>query len=553
MNPAPPVASRHAPRGMVCAVDHLAASAGVSVLRKGGSAADAAVATSAVLAVTCQHACGMGGDLWAVVHPGPEQAPVALDASGHAGSGADPERLRLAGHAAIPAVGHPSAAPVPGCVDGWLALHQRFGRLALGDVLEPARAYAEDGFPASVSLVEAAAALLGPSSICGPDGAADYLAGGETLRAGQLVRRPGVARALAALACGDRGAFYQGEFGDGLLAVGGGEYTPEDLARYQADWVRPLELEAWGHRLWTTPPSSQGYLTLASSWIASELDLPLDPEDPTWAHLLVEASRQAGHDRPAVLHDGADGQSLLASERLGPRRDAITPTRSSGLGVPTGAGDTIAVCAVDSDRQGVALVQSNASGWGCGLVVPGIRIFLHNRGTGFSLEPGHPAEYGPGRRPPHTLSPTLVTDPGNGRLRAVLGTMGGDAQPQILLQLLARLLHAGQGAGEAVSAGRFVLGPPGPGSGRPRGFDTWTGRGEVTVRVEGHAPAGWVDGLEARGHAVVREEAYSGAFGHANMISVEGGGGGSLEGTAGGSILAGGADPRPRSGAAASW
>ncbi|MHB8506563.1 MAG: gamma-glutamyltransferase family protein [Acidimicrobiales bacterium] len=523
-----PVPSRYAPAGMVCAVDHLAAGAGVDILRRGGSAADAALATSAVLAVTTQHMCGLGGDLWAVVHPGPGQGVVALNASGRAGSGADPERLRAEGHRTMPAFGDPAAVTVPGCADGWLALHARFGRLPLADALAAARRYAMEGFPASPGLAAAFGRVAHLTE------AEDYRVPGG-LSPGSIVRRPGVGRALDAIATGDRAAFYRGEFGDGLLAATAGEHTPEDLDRPQADWVAPAGAGAWGHHVWTAPPNSQGYLTAAAAWIASGLDLP-DPDDPGWAHLLIEASRHAAHDRLLVLHEGADPAELLASDRLGARRAAIDPRKAAALGVPAGAGDTIALCAVDGDRMGVSLVQSNASGWGSGLVAPGSRIFLHNRGQGFSLEPGHPAEYRPGRRPPHTLCPTLVTSP-DGSLRAVLGTMGGDAQPQILLQLLARLLVGGEDPGEAVAAGRFVLGAPGPSD----GFDTWRAGGRVRVHVEANAPGAWAAGLRDRGHDVVVGEPWSGEMGHAHVID------------AGRSALAGGSDPRASAGAVVGW
>jgi gamma-glutamyltranspeptidase / glutathione hydrolase len=528
-----PTPVRLAPNGMVCAIDHLAAGAGVDILRRGGGAVDAAVATSAVLAVTSQHLCGMGGDLWAMVHPGPGQTPVALNASGRAGSGADPAGLRVRGLDEMP--DHEVAVvPVPGCVDGWVALHERYGRLSLGELLEPARRYADAGFPASPGLARAAGSVVRL-----PD-AGDYRVPGG-LRAGTLVRRPGVGRALAALAAGGRDSFYGGEFGVGLLGLGGGEYTEADLARSQAEWVPAVHADAWGHRLWTAPPNSQGYLTLASAWIADGLELP-DPSDPRWAHLLIEAARQAGHDRLEVLHEGADGFALIAPGRLAPRRAAVDPDMSSRLPVPQAAGDTIALCAVDSERQGVSLVQSNAAGWGSGLIVPGTGIFLHNRGRGFSLRPGDPAEYGPGRRPPHTLSPTLVTTP-DGRLRSVLGTMGGDSQPQILLQLLARLLHAGEPVDGILAAGRFALAPPLDTEGRVTGdgFSTWRSRGQVITRLEGQAPNSWTDGLRARGHTVVNDVAFSDLFGHAQVIDVAGG------------LLRGATDPRPLAGAAAGW
>ncbi|MGH2889501.1 MAG: gamma-glutamyltransferase [Solirubrobacteraceae bacterium] len=524
---------RVAGQGMVCAIDHLAAGAGVEMLRRGGSAADAAIAAGAVLTVTCQDACGLGGDLWAVVHDPDADCPVALNASGRAGAGADPDRLRARGLSRMPD-GEPAAVTVPGCVDGWLTLHGRFGRLAIADVLEPARRYAEEGFPASPELALAAATVAG---IAGAD---DYaIAGGVRPRA--IVRRPGVARVLAAVAESGREGYYGGEAGRGLLEIGAGEFEPADLERRQADWVDAVSVEAFGQRLWTAPPNSQGYLTLAGAWIADGLELPA-PGDPAWAHLLIEAARQAAHDRLDVLHEHADGRSLLAPERLAPRRAAIDPAGASRLGVPSAAGDTVAICAVDSRRQGVSLMQSNAGGWGARLVLPGTGIFLHNRGRGFSLRAGDRAEYGPARRPPHTLSPTVVTDRG-GRLRAVLGTMGGDGQPQILLQLLARLLVAGQDPGDVLRAGRFVLAPPlgeGPET-VDDGFSTWRSGGEVTVQVEAHAPARWGDGLQALGHAVSAAGAYSSDFGQAQLIDVRDG------------ALWGASDPRAGAGAAAGW
>ena len=512
---------------MVCSVDALASQAGVAVLRAGGSAADAAVATSAVLAVTTQHLCGMGGDLFALVHAG-DGPPAVLNASGRAGSGADPDRLRAEGATEMPPLFDVRSAPVPGCVDGWLALHERFGRLPLSDVLAPATAYAEDGFPAAGLMAD-----MVPLVADLPE-AADYTEQ-RPVRAGTRIRRPGLARSLRAIAAGGRDGWYGGEFGEGLLAVGGGEYTPADLERPLADWVPPLGVRAWGHDVWTVPPNSQGYLTLAGAWIAEGLDLPADPDDPLWAHLLVEAARAAGHDRLEVLSEEADGEALLAPERLAPRRAAVAPDRSAQWNDEAYvAGDTIHLAAVDGDRMGVSLIQSNAAGWGAHVVVPGVRVFLHNRGIGFSLVPGHPAEYRPGRRPPSTLSPALVTRP-DGTLHTVLGTMGGDSQPQILLQALARLLAAGQSPVQAVSAGRFVL------TGTAGGFATWNERGDVRVDVEGQAPDDWADGLAARGHRVQHFPAFDHHFGHAHVITVMD------------DHLAGATDPRPRTGLAAGY
>src|SRR4051794_20555184 len=214
---------------MVASVDHLASAAGVAMLQRGGSAADAAAAASGVLAVTTPHMCGMGGDLFALVHHG-EATPAALNASGRAGSGADPIQLRLEGREVMPFADDLRAAPVPGCVDGWLALHQRFGRLPLATVLEPAIVYAASGFPALPLLAGMAGQLRGV------EGTED-LTGQGRLGHGDLVRRPGVALSLQAIVTRGRAGFYQGLFGEGLLAIGNGEYVPADLAAPLADWV----------------------------------------------------------------------------------------------------------------------------------------------------------------------------------------------------------------------------------------------------------------------------------------------------------------------------
>jgi gamma-glutamyltranspeptidase/glutathione hydrolase len=489
---------------MVCTVDHVASGAGVAMLRAGGSAADAAIAASAVLAVTTQYMCGMGGDLFALVHR-VGAAPDALCAAGRAGSGSDADRLRAEGHTVMPFRDDLRSAPMPGCVDGWCALHERHGRLPLREVLEPARRCATDGFAASVRLAGATAL------IADVEGAAEFLPAGG-LRAGQLVRRPGLADALEAIAEGGRDAFYRGHFGDALQALGAGLYTADDLARSQADWVDAISADAWGHRIWTVPPPSQGYLAPSAAWIAAGLPLPDDPDDAGWAHLLVEAARWSGHDRPLVLHDAADGDALLDPARLAPRQAAIDPASRTSPAGPTAPGGTIYLCATDAAGGAVSLIQSNASGWGCHVVVPGTGIFLHNRGIGFSLEPGHPAELAPGRRPPHTLSPLLVTRD-RGDLAAVVGTMGGDSQPQVLLQLLARLLRHGQTPGRAISAPRWVLARGGT------GFDTWTGDGSDRVDLEAGAPPAWSAGLAERGHDVRMLDAGANV-GHAHAIVV---------------------------------
>lgn len=524
------VTTVYAPSGMVASIDHLASSAGVAALRAGGTAADAAVAAGAVLAVTQQAACGMGGDLFALVHR-PGEPVAALCAAGRAGSGADPVAARAEGLTRLPLEGDIRAVTVPGCVDGWLALHERYGRLPLAQVLDAAVAYAAAGFPLSRLMAAGVPAVLDLP------GADDYReparAHGGRVPPGTLIRRPGVAAALDALAADGRAGFYHGPFGQGLIALGAGLFSDDDLARPQAEWVEPLALPAWGHEVFVPPPPSQGYLVLAGAAVAEGLDLPDDPADGGWAHLLAETARAVGIDRNAVLHEGADGGALVSPARIAAARAAVDPERR-GTGLPpVAAGGTTVCCAVDGDRTGVTLILSNASSWGAGIVEPHTGIFLHDRGIGFSLAPGHPAEFAPGRRPPHTLAPALVGRP-DGSLRAVVGTMGGDNQPQVMLQLLARLLHHGQSPGRAVGSARFTLGTG--------GFSLWDGGGPGQVVVEAHAPTAWDEGLAARGHEVERSPMpIAGGFGHAQVIEAADG------------VLAGATDPRALDGAAAGY
>jgi gamma-glutamyltranspeptidase/glutathione hydrolase len=522
---------------MVASADQLATSAGLEIFARGGNAVDAAIATNAAIAVTGPHLCGIGGDLFALIHIDDPAAPetpgetFALNASGRAGSGADPDALRAEGFTDMPFKLDVRSVTVPGCIDGWIALHDRFGSLPLDQILAPARRLAAEGFPASPLLVGSLRRL---------DAASRENLGelaGQATSTGAVVRRPGAALVLAALPISGRDGFYLGSFGDGLLELGNGLFSADDLGTVQADWVDPLSTEAFGVGLHTIGPNSQGYLTLAASRLAERLDLPDDPDGPDserWAHLLIEAAAAAGFDRPDALHEHADGDELLAT--IDRRLDLVGLESASRRWAPGSDGDTTYLCTAGIDRDGrrigVSLIQSNASGFGSHLVEPSTGINLHNRGIGFNLIAGHPAEFGAGRRPPHTLAPALATR--NGRLASVFGTMGGDAQPQILLQIAARLFRHGQSPAAAIDAARWILHGP------DTGFDTWTGAGGPLVHVEGHAPTDWVDALAQRGHRAERRPAWDSGFGHAHAIVVEPTG-----------MFAGAADPRTVVGSAA--
>ena len=518
VNPLPQSSVRGS-RHLVAAADQIAARAGDLIFERGGNAVDAAIATNAAIAVTGPHLCGMGGDLFALVHDGTGVA--ALNSSGRAGSGADADALRAEGHAVMPFRHDIRTVTVPGCVDGWCALHARYGSLPLADLLAPAIDLADNGFTASPLLV---------GSLTRVDAAGRANLGelvDAARRTGDLVRRPGVAGALRAVATHGRDGFYGGAFGTGLRTLGAGLFTDADLATPQAEWVEPLTAPMFGVTAHTIGPNSQGYLTLGGGILAAELDLPDDPDDERWAHLLVEAAKLASYDRLEVLHEHADGTALLDAIRA--RRGRIDTEHASSYWLAGSAGDTTYLCTAEVGGLAVSLIQSNASGFGSWIVEPNTGINLHNRGLGFSLESGHPAELAPGRRPPHTLSPVLATR--ENELVAAFGTMGGDAQPQILLQVAARLFLHGHSPAAAINAPRWALSGPGT------GFDTWRDLDRQVVDVEDHAPRQWSDGLARRGHAVRRLAAFGSDFGHAHTVVVDGSG------------LAGAADPRCRVGA----
>jgi gamma-glutamyltranspeptidase/glutathione hydrolase len=506
-SPAVPLSDVSSYGGMVASADHLATSAGVGILALGGNAVDAAIATNAAIAVTEPSLCGMGGDLFALVHD--HGAVHALNASGRAGAGADAAAIRARGLTTIPLRLDIQAVTVPGCVSGWAALHERFATMPLATLLAPAIRLAEHGFPASPLLVGSLAAVSA-------EGTANlHELATQATHIGARVRRAGVARALRAIAADGASAFYDGDFGRGLIELGKGLFSPADLATAAADWVRPLQTEVWGHRLWGLPPNSQSYLLLGAARLAERVGLAADPDDPAWPHLLVEAAVAAGRDRPARLFEGADAVALI--EEVATRTGEIRVDRAGGHTAPAHDGDTTYLCTIDGDGMAVSLIQSNASGFGSWLVEPTTGINLHDRGLGFSLEAGHPAELQPGRRPPHTLCAAMATT-ADDHLAAVFGTMGGDGQPQILLQLAARLLAGGRSPAAAVHAARWVLQPDAPTS---NGFDTWTNPTGRIVAIEDHAPSGWMTGLEARGHRIRVQSGLDGGFGHAHAITID--------------------------------
>ncbi len=411
-------------------------------MARGGTAVDGAIAADAMLSVVAPDTCGPGGDLFAIVHRPGDDRPTVLNASGRAGSGASAEKLRDQGFAKIPYRSNWSIT-VPGCVDGWEALIERFSTLTLAQDLAPAIDRARNGFPTSLELSNSLGRLQ--DQIGSQPSATTLYPAGNAPQPGETLHRPALAATLAEIADGGRSAFYLGPVADGIIRATDGVIVKEDLERRQGEWVAPASTTLFGLTAWTVPPNSQGWIALAALRIFEMLDPPRDPADPGFQHALIESYRSVAWERADTTTDPDTAPltptELLDPERLSERASLIDQSRARRWPVPTDApGGTAYLTTRDNEGMVVSFIQSNFSGIGSGISAGATGVWLHNRGAGFDLRPGHPNELEPGRRPLHTLAPTLWTEGDTARL--VLGTRGGDQQPQILAQVAANQLWA---------------------------------------------------------------------------------------------------------------
>jgi gamma-glutamyltranspeptidase len=499
-------------RGMVCSPNYLATGAGLGVLRRGGSAIDAAIATNAVLAVVTPYLCGMGGDLFAQVYSAADRRLYGLNGSGRAPAEATVERItQLAGSSTMPSRG-PLPINVPGCVEAWGVLHARFGRLPLGDVLSDALHYAERGFPLNRDFVRAIAASA-PLFHSHTPARETFLPGGRVPREGAIFRQPRLAATIRTVATDGPGAYYRGpiaaEIARSVRAIGG-VLSEDDLAAHTSDWVQPLEVRYRDVTVYELPPNSQGVVALM---MLGMLDT-LPPEriaagDVESIHLLAEAARLAYADREAHLTDPAamaiQAPLLVREDYLARRASLIGPRASvaSPAGTP---GDTIYLCAADEDGNLVSLIESNYMGIGSGVMAGETGVLLHNRGAWFSLDLAHRNVIAPRKRTMHTLMPGMAFR--DGRPWLVFGTMGGSTQPQIHVQVLTRRIDAGLPIDRAIDAPRFDAVIGSDAFGRP------------IMEMEGRFDPDVIAGLWDRGHAPAVTEPYTGAMGHAHAIEI---------------------------------
>ncbi len=448
-------------RGMVAASNPLAAQAGLQILRQGGNAADAAVATSAMMNVTAPASCGIGGDCFALYFDAKTKTVTALNGSGRAP--ADLSVADLAGQSAIPDHS-PHSVTVPGAVQGWYDLLQKHGNMSLSDVLQDAIYYAREGFavsPVFGGSWEASEAFLKRSP-----NTENYLPDGNAPKAGDVVQLTDLARTLQAIADGGPEAFYNGPVAQAIvdtLQSLGGKMTLEDLKKHHSTWDQPILTNYRGVTVYECPPNGQGLAALQAMNIAGSLSLYDYPWDsPERLHLMVEAMRLAFADARHYIADQVTNPAPLdglLSQRYADARAAMISPNSAmqppTFGTPLGNSNTIYLCVVDGEGNACSFIKSLYMGWGSGIVAKGTGVFLQNRGACFSLESGHPNMLEGGKRPYHTIIPGMALR--DGELWAAFGVMGGFMQPQGHFQVMSAMVDDDLNPQEALDRPRWCL------------------------------------------------------------------------------------------------
>ena len=513
-----PIAGRstvYAPHGMVATSQPLASGAALRMLRNGGNAFDAAVAASAVLSLVEPHMTGVGGDLFAIFWSADEGALVGLNATGRAGSGMTPERIRADGFEQVPyqAAG---AVTVPGAVAGWAALVEDYGRLSLADVLEPAIDLAENGFPVSPIIArqwQALEELLAAD----PGAMATFLIDGERgPRPGEWFRNPDLASTLRLIAREGPAVMYGGALGrrivEGLEPLGG-YLTLEDMSGMRVERVAPISTDYKGWTVWELPPANQGVAALQMLELLEPFDLrAMGHNSAAYLHHLIEAKKLAFADLDRYVadpdHMDTSVERLLDADYLAERRALLDPARAAERPEPgelATASETIYLAVADEDGNMVSFIHSIFEYFGSGIVIPGTGFALQNRGAGFTLEDGHPNQVAAGKKPFHTLIPGFVTVEGEPLM--AFGVMGGSMQPQGHVQVLLNMIEFGMDPQEAIDAARFRHR-----SGLRVAIENVTPGLRSALEALGHEIAPWEDTAFGGGQLVMRlERGWAGA------------------------------------------
>jgi gamma-glutamyltranspeptidase/glutathione hydrolase len=495
---------------MVATSQTLATQAGLTLLQRGGSAVDAAIAANAVLSLTEPHMCGPGGDLFAIVWDPADSKLHGLNASGRAPRGLSYAALRDAvGEAGVIPGRGPLAVSTPGAVDGWCTLHERFGRLGLDEVFAPVVDYARNGVAVGSRTAEmwaaAATGILEDPQLDGFTASFrdTFQSNGRTPVAGETHVNPDLADTYALIARQGRDGFYTGAFAEQLSAcvrAAGGYLGVDDLAATRCDWVEPVTTNYRGYDVFELPPNGQGMSVLQILNVLETYSVDELYRDPAnYWHAFIEAKKLAFEDRARYYADPDAAEvptATLVSKAYAAERRRLIDDAAAGANYTHGdvaikSGDTTYLCAADDSGMMVSFIQSIFSPFGAGLVAPGSGFALQCRGAGFTLERDHPNVYAPGKRPFHTIIPGFVLR--DGRPWLSFGVMGADMQPQGQVQVLANMIDLGmdpQAAGDAPRMRHF-------GGSQPNG-ERLDGLGVVQYEA-GIAPA-TIDALARRGH-----------------------------------------------------
>ena len=447
--------------GMAATSQPLATQVALDILKKGGTAIDAAIAANAVLGVVEPTGCGIGGDLFAIVWSAEKGKLYGLNASGRSPRSLKLEYFKENGYEFIPATG-PLPVSVPGCVDGWYELSEMFGKLPMRDLLQPAINYAREGFP--VSEVIAYYLDRGAKALQQyPNIKEVFMPGGKTPAKGEIFKNPLLANTLDRIAKGGRNEFYRGSIAreiDAFMKQQGGFLTFDDLSRHSSEWIEPVSSTYRGYEVWELPPNGQGIAALQILNILEGYDIQSMGFGSTeYIHLFTEAKKLAFEDRAKYYADPRFSQvpveQLISKKYAIERRKLINPTKAGLIYEPglNEAGNTIYLTVADKFGNMISLIQSNYRGIGSGMSPTGLGFVLQDRGEMFSLAQGHANVYAPGKRPFHTIIPAFITK--NGKPYISFGVMGGDMQPQGHAQIVVNLIDFKMNLQEAGDAPRI--------------------------------------------------------------------------------------------------
>ena len=497
----------YAARGMCATSNHLAAQAGVDMLKKGGNAFDAAIAAAACLVVLEPQTNGAGSDAFAIFTQNGGKLQ-GVNSTGVMGRGFDLQKMRDKGYKEMPHYGF-EPVTVPGAPAAWAAINEKYGRLPLTEVLAPAISYAREGQALCTitwSSINTMASRMRENTDCGPqfdEWFRIFMPGGEAPRPGQLFRNPDLADTLEAIAKTQAKDYYQGEIADRIVAAShkfGGFLEKEDLMEHEVQWVQPLSVPYHGYEVWELPPNGQGIIALMALNILNGFE-PSPLDDPLGVHRQIEATKLAFIDGLRYIADPrymeVSPEEMLSPEYAAARRKLIGQTAiEPAPGNPKNPG-TVYLCAADNEGNMISYIQSNYAGFGSGVVVPGTGIALQNRGKGFSLDPESPNAAAPGKRPYHTIIPGFLTK--DGKPVGPFGVMGGFMQPQAHVQVMTKLIDCGVNPQVCIDAPRWL----------------WTAGKEVHVETEFSTYL--ADSLAQRGHKIVFDT-NRGGFGKGQMI-----------------------------------